>query len=45
LLEELSLQTRNSVRVPNSDATFNQLTKPSQLQARAHELIAQLQLE
>jgi transposase len=45
LLEELALQTRNTVRVVNTDGTFDQLTKPTELQARAHELIAQLQLE
>ena len=45
LLEELALQTRNTVRVDGTDATFEQLTKPSELQARAHELIAELRLE
>jgi hypothetical protein len=39
LLAELQTQTRNTVRVQGSHATFEQLTTPTQLQTRAHELI------
>jgi hypothetical protein len=39
LLEELKTQTRNTVRVHGSHATFQQLTTPTELQARAHQLI------
>jgi hypothetical protein len=39
LLSELATQTRNTVRIGASDATFDQLTTPTALQARAHELI------
>src|SRR5205807_882517 len=39
LLEELKTQTRNTVRVHGSHATFHQLTAPTELQARAHQLI------
>jgi hypothetical protein len=38
LLAELRLQTRNSIRVANSPATFTKLTRPTPLQARALEL-------
>jgi hypothetical protein len=41
LLDELKTQTRNTVRVHRSTATFQQLTTPTELQARAHELIQQ----
>jgi hypothetical protein len=41
LIAELSIQTRNTVRVHNSPATFEQLTTPNPLQARAHQLIEQ----
>ena len=39
LIGELALQTRNTVRVAGTEATFEQLTKPTRLQARALELI------
>jgi hypothetical protein len=41
LLAELATQTRNTVRIHGSQATFEQLTTPTPLQARAHELIEQ----
>jgi Transposase DDE domain len=41
LLAELATQTRNTVRIHGSQATFEQLTTPTPLQARAHELIDQ----
>ena len=41
LLEELKTQTRNTIRVHGSQATFQQLTTPTELQARAHQLIEQ----
>jgi hypothetical protein len=41
LLEELSTQTRNTVRVHRSPAKFQQLTTPTELQARAQHLIEQ----
>jgi Transposase DDE domain len=41
LLEELKTQTRNTIRVHGSQASFQQLTTPTQLQARAHQLIEQ----
>jgi transposase len=41
LLAELSTQTRNTVRVHGSPASFEQLTTPTPLQARALELIEQ----
>jgi Transposase DDE domain len=41
LLEELKTQTRNTVRIHGSTATFDQLTTPTELQARAHQLIEQ----
>jgi transposase len=41
LLEELKTQTRNSVRIHGSEATFQQLTTPTELQTRAHQLIEQ----
>jgi transposase len=45
LLAELALQTRNTVRLAGTDATFEQLTKPSQVQGRARELVEQAQIE
>jgi transposase len=45
LLDELALQTRNTVRLAGTDATFEQLTKPSPAQARARELVEQAQIE
>jgi Transposase DDE domain len=41
LLDELGTQTRNTIRVHGSRATFEQLTTPTELQARAHQLIEQ----
>jgi transposase len=38
LLAELRLQTRNTIRVAASPATFTKLTRPTPLQARALEL-------
>jgi hypothetical protein len=38
LLAELATQTRNTIRVADSPATFTKLTKPTPLQARALEL-------
>ena len=40
LLDELKTQTRNTVRVNDSKATFQQLTTPTELQAHALQLIA-----
>lgn len=42
LLKELALQTRNTVRIGSTAATFPQTVEPSPIQARALELIAQL---
>jgi len=39
LLDELQNRTRNTVRVNGTDATFDQLTEPTELQARALALI------
>jgi hypothetical protein len=44
LLEELALQTRNTVRLASTEATFDQLTKPTPIQARARELVEQAQI-
>jgi hypothetical protein len=41
LLEELSTQTLNTIRVHGTQATIHQLTTPTELQARAHQLIEQ----
>lgn len=38
LLAELALQTRNTIRLPGTDATFDKDTEPTDLQARALEL-------
>jgi DDE family transposase len=38
LLDELATQTRNTIRLAGTDATFTQLTAPTALQARAHHL-------
>jgi len=43
LLAELATQPRNTVRVLGTKATFEQLTSPTPLQARAHKLIEQYQ--
>jgi transposase len=40
LLAELSTRCRNTIRLPTTGATFEQLTQPTALQARALELIA-----
>jgi hypothetical protein len=42
LIAELGLRTRNTIRLQGSDASFDQLTEPSALQARALELIASI---
>ena len=39
LLDELATRTRNTIRPHGSDATFDQLTQPTQTQARALALI------
>jgi transposase len=39
LLSELATRTRNTIRLPASDATFHQLTTPTPTQARALALI------
>ncbi len=39
LLGQLATLTRNTVRIPNSSATFEKLTNPTPLQARALQLI------
>lgn len=39
LLKELSTQTRNTIRLGATGATIQQLTQPTQLQARARKLI------
>ena len=39
LLEELATRTRNTIRVAGTDATYDQLTEPTTLQARALTLI------
>ena len=39
LLAELSLQTKNEIRLPGTDATFDQLSEPTPLGARALELV------
>ncbi|HYN91610.1 MAG TPA: IS1634 family transposase [Thermoleophilaceae bacterium] len=38
LLTELALQTRNTIRLPATDATYDKLTEPTDLQARALQL-------
>jgi hypothetical protein len=38
LLAELATQTRNTIRLPGTDATFDKLTQPTDLQARALQL-------
>jgi hypothetical protein len=45
LLDELALQTRNTIRLAGTEATFDQLTKPTATQTRARELIEQAQIE
>lgn len=45
LLAELALQTRNTIRVADSPATFTKLTRPTPLQARALELADSITIE
>jgi transposase len=45
LLSELSTRCRNTIRVPATGATFDQLTQPTPIQARALELIATHKLD
>jgi hypothetical protein len=40
LIDELATQTRNTIRLPNTNATYNKLTQPTDLQARALYLAA-----
>jgi transposase len=39
LIAELARQTRNTVRIPGTEAAFTQLAEPNPLQARALELV------
>ena len=41
LLAELATQTRNTIRLADTDASFERLTEPTPLQARAHDLLKQ----
>ncbi|MCA1680389.1 MAG: IS1634 family transposase [Actinobacteria bacterium] len=41
LLAELATQTRNTIRLADADATFQRLTEPTPLQARARDLVEQ----
>jgi transposase len=45
LLAELATQTRNTIRVADSPATFTKLTNPTPLQARALELADTIAIE
>jgi Transposase DDE domain len=45
LLAELSTQTRNTIRLPGSAATFEKLTQPTAVQARALDLIQHASLD
>jgi transposase len=45
LLSELSTRTRNTIRLPATGATFDQLTEPTAPQARALELIEGYELD
>lgn len=40
LIDELATQTRNTIRLPNTNATYNKLTQPTDLQAHALDLAA-----
>lgn len=40
MLDELATQTRNTIRLPGASATFDKLTQPTDLQARALDLAA-----
>lgn len=42
LIDELSLRTRNTIRVEGAEASFERLTEPTGLQARALELIERI---
>ena len=42
LIGELGLRTRNTIRLQGTDASYDQLTEPSALQARALELITNI---
>ncbi len=42
LITELGLRTRNTIRLQGSNASYDQLTQPSALQARAQELLANI---
>jgi transposase len=39
LLSELATQTRNTIHLASTNSTFDQLTKPTPIQAHAHHLI------
>ena len=39
LLAELATQTRNTIRLPGTNATFDKLTEPTAIQARALQLV------
>jgi transposase len=45
LLTELATQTRNTIRLPGTTATFEKLTQPTPLQARALDLIQHASLD
>jgi transposase len=45
LLAELSTRCRNTIRLPATGTTFNQLTEPTPTQARALELVERYQLD
>jgi hypothetical protein len=45
LLAELATQTRNTIRVADSPATFTKLTRPTPLQTRALELAATIAIQ
>jgi transposase len=45
LLTELSTRCRNTIRLPTTGATFDQLTEPTTTQARALELIERYELD
>ncbi len=42
LLDELARRTRNTIRVGDSEASFEQLSEPNELQARALELLERI---
>jgi len=45
LLAELATQTRNTIRLPGTDATFDKLTQPNPIQTRALQLIEDAPVE